>query len=474
MPKPDKTYKNLPDFSASTDMLVLGKIPPQAVSAEEVVLGACLLENGLPRVSDVLLEQMFYKNSHQLLYKAMRELNGEGKPVDMVTVMEYLKSSGDLEDAGGAYYITQLTNRVASASNIEAHAKIVFEKYVLRELIRISTETIRTAYENADAFDLTAQVTSHISKIMGLLNVSDKTIRHIKEPILDLLNQIQLNSKSLNSMTGLNTGFVELNKHTGGLQKGDLIVIAGKTSHGKTALAMNFSINTALLDGATVLIFSLEMSDIQLVSRMLGNISHYNTKQLLVGQLDQNTIDGLTKSSLNLVGTKIYIDKSANTDLDYICNQTTLMKAKIGLDVVIIDYLQLMSSMERNGSDAAYFGGMAKRLKALARQLDIPVVLLSQVRRTQMNRPRLYDLKESGDIGDSADLVIFVYNPSLFGENSVAVNGNEFNSDGVILIDVAKGRSYGTTEFLLNFNKYHQRFENYEVQEFKTNEEVPY
>jgi replicative DNA helicase len=425
-----------------------GKLPPQVIDMEEAVLGAVMLESeSLDHIAKILTPDCFYKEENQRIFTACLALHDKTSPVDILTVTQQLKKTGELELVGGPYYITRLTNRVSSSSNTEYHAKIVFQKYIQRELIRVAGEIYNEAFEDTtDAFDLLEKADSgfnHITK--GIIAGKEVTavIAHTEDAVVDY--KVRKAAKKENKITGTNFGLTALNKKTGGAQKSDLIIIGARPSMGKTAVALCIALNS----DEPGLIFSLEMSTKQLVDRMIISTSDISATKFRDGSLDDHDEGRLNTGKKELDGKPIYIHDTAAITIRQIRAKARNAAKEKKIKWIIIDYLQLCHVDSNNNSfknnreqDLAQISG---GLKALAKELDIPVIALSQLSRKceerPDKRPQLSDLRESGAIEQDADLVLLLFRPEFYGMK----NEKKELIKGVGEIIVAKNRNGGLT-----------------------------
>lgn len=404
------------------------RVPPQNIEAEQAVLGAMLIDKeAIAKASEILTADDFYREAHRVIFNAMLELYNKNEAVDMVTVTEILKRDNKLEDIGGLAYITSLANIVLTAANVKYHADIVAEKSVLRQLVRVSTEIAAMGYEaNDDVGTLLDTAESRILEISNRKKKSDFT------PINDVLMQsVQSIEKLLNNkggLTGLPSGFDDLDKLTSGLQPSDFIILAARPSMGKTALALNIVQNVALRahkkvggEPRSVAFFSLEMSKEQLVNRMLCAEAGIDSQRLRVGEMGDKDWDALWSACDAMSKAHIYIDDTAGITSMEMRSRARRLKAEHGLDLIIVDYLQLMQgSGKRNtsGDRQQEVSEISRSLKALARELNVPVLALSQLSRgveaRQVKRPMLSDLRESGSLEQDADIVAFLYREDYY------------------------------------------------------------
>ncbi|MEM6698535.1 MAG: replicative DNA helicase, partial [Bacteroidota bacterium] len=401
-----KLNKNLRSVSRRNEDLghfVYGKLPPQAPKLEEAILGAIMLDkDALPVVLDILQPTSFYTPAHQKIYKVMMDLFEKTQPIDMLTVTEGLRKSGELDEAGGAYYLAELTSRVASAANIEYHARIVAQKHIQRELIRVSTQTIKNAYEDTtDVFDLLDGAEK------GLFDITQNNLSRSYESMSSLTSKVLKNLEALkdkeDGLTGVPTGFTEIDRLTSGLQKSDLIILAARPGMGKTSYVLSLARNAAADFGKGVAIFSLEMSNEQLVSRILSLEAEISGHKLRNAQLEDYEWQQLHTSIEKMSEAPIFIDDTPGINIFELRAKCRRLKMQHDIQLVIIDYLQLMSGGGDNqkGNREQEVSAISRSLKALAKELSVPVIALSQLSRAVetrggTKRPQLSDLRESG------------------------------------------------------------------------------
>lgn len=404
------------------------RVPPQNIEAEQSVLGAMLIDKeAIAKATEILSADDFYREAHRVIFNAMLELYNKNEAVDMITVTDILRRDNKLEDIGGIAYITSLANVVLTAANVKFHADIVAEKSVLRQLVRVSTEIAAMGYEaNDEVGTLLDTAESRILEIANKKKKSDFT------PIGDvLMNSVQSIEKLLQNkggLTGLPSGFNDLDKLTSGLHPSDFIILAARPSMGKTALALNIVQNVALRahkkvggEPKSVAFFSLEMSKEQLVNRMLCAEANIDSQRLRVGEMGDKDWDSLWEACDVMSKAKIYIDDTAGITVMDMRSRARRLKAEHGLDLIVVDYLQLMQgSGKRNnsGDRQQEVSEISRSLKALARELDVPVIALSQLSRSvearQVKRPMLSDLRESGSLEQDADIVAFLYREDYY------------------------------------------------------------
>lgn len=399
-------------------MKPMEKVPPQNLEAERAILGAVMIDgDAMMNVTDILRPEHFYKEAHKEIFDAALTLYQDGEPVDLVTVGELLKRRKTLEAAGGRAYLGELTGAVVSTANVEQYARIVEEKSVLRSLIKASSDIVEEGYSSERE---TGEILEDAEK--KIFDISQKrqhkNVTHIREVLDRNLAHIQELSKQAGELRGITTGFADLNQLTSGLQKSDLIIIAARPSMGKTAFALNIAVNAAKA-GGKVLLFSLEMSEELLTERMLSAESLVEIKKLREGNLEEEEFQKLSDGSERLNGLEIYIDDTPGIAPTVIKNKCKRMiMEKKGLDLVVIDYLQLMSMEGKTENRTLEISALTRYLKQLAREINCPVVVLSQLSRSVESRtdkrPVLSDLRESGSIEQDADLVMFLYREEYY------------------------------------------------------------
>ncbi len=408
------------------------RVPPQNIEAEQAVLGAMLIDKeAIAKATEVLSADDFYREAHRVIFSAMLELYNKNEAVDMVTVTEILKRDNKLEDIGGIAYITSLANVVLTAANVKYHADIVAEKSVLRQLVRVSTEIAAMGYEaNEDVGTLLDTAESRILEISNRKKKADFT--PINDILMDSVQSIESLLQNKGGLTGIPAGFADLDKLTSGLHPSDFIILAARPSMGKTALALNIVQNVALRahkaiggEPRSVAFFSLEMSKEQLVNRMLCAEAGIDSQRLRVGEMHDEDWTHLWDACDTMSRAKIYIDDTAGITAMEMRSRARRLKAEHGLDLIVVDYLQLMQgSGKRNnsGDRQQEVSEISRSLKALARELDVPVLALSQLSRSvesrQVKRPMLSDLRESGSLEQDADIVAFLYREDYYNPDT--------------------------------------------------------
>lgn len=438
-----RSDKRTTNFSGITSQL--GKLPPQARDLEEAVLGALMLEkDALSMVIDILKPETFYVETHQRIFRSIQQLFQSSSPVDILTVTNQLRQNGELELAGGAYYITELTNRVASAANIEYHARIIAQKYIQRELIQISSEIITNAYEDTtDVFDLLDKAEKN------LFAITEGNLRRESEDMSSLIQksikQIESLKDKKDGLIGVPSGFAELDRITSGWQSSDLIIIAARPAMGKTAFVLSLTRNAALIGKRKIAVFSLEMSSLQLTNRLISAEAELSSDKLRKGKLERHEWEQLIHKVGKLSEASIFIDDTPALNIFELRAKCRRLKAQYDIDMVVVDYLQLMvgSGDSKSGNREQEIGNISRALKSIAKELNVPVIALSQLSRAVETRggnkrPQLSDLRESGSIEQDADMVLFIYRPEYYGYLQDE-EGN--NTEGMAEIIIAKHRN---------------------------------
>ncbi|MFR4384080.1 MAG: replicative DNA helicase [Phascolarctobacterium sp.] len=408
------------------------RIPPQNIEAEQSVLGAMMLDKeAIAKASEILTSEDFYREAHRVIFNAMLELYNKNEAVDMVTITDILRRDNKLEDIGGIAYITALANVVPTAANVKYHADIIAEKSVLRQLVRVSTEIATMGYEGSD--DVGVLLDTAESRILEISNRKKKNdFTQIKDVLMDSVQGLEKLITNKGGLTGLPTGFPDLDKLTSGLHPSDFIILAARPSMGKTALALNIVQNVALRahkqiggEPRSVAFFSLEMSKEQLVHRMLCAEAGIDSQRLRVGEMGDKDWDSLWAACDTMSKAKIYIDDTAGITAMEMRSRARRLKAEHGLDLIVVDYLQLMQGSGRksfSGDRQQEVSEISRSLKALARELDVPVLALSQLSRgveaRQVKRPMLSDLRESGSLEQDADIVAFLYREDYYDKET--------------------------------------------------------
>jgi len=454
--------RKLIDYNSQSLIPSEGRVPPQAVEIEEAVLGAMLIEKeALAKVLEVLDDTAFYKPAHQKIFKALIELFNRSEPVDLITLTEELRRQGELEHVGGEYYLSELTTKVSSAANVEYHAHIVLERALMRQLIQASSEVATRAFsETEDALGLLDEAEQKIFNIseqrMKKSFVAMDTAVH---QTMEMLHSIHGNH---GGVTGVPSGFHKLDELTGGFQSSDFIIIAGRPSMGKTAFALSIARNAALHgDKPTAVgMFSLEMSTQQLVMRLMCAEARVDAHKVRTGRLPEDEWKKLSMSVGRLYKAKIFIDDTPGLNILELRAKARRLKVEHNIGLLIVDYLQLMQGPRNIQSREQEISSISRSLKGLAKELNLPVIALSQLNRSVESRndkrPALSDLRESGAIEQDADVVMFVNRPEMFG-----IQEDEGEStEGLAEIIIGKQRNGPTDTVKLQFIKQYARFEN--------------
>ncbi len=457
--------------------MMFGKVPPQAKDLEEAVLGAIMLEkNAFDVIIEILKPECFYVEANQRIFRAMQGLQQKNSPIDLLTVVEELKFREEIDLIGGPFYVTKLTNSVVSSANIETHARIVLQKFIQRELIRISGEIIGDAYEDStDVFDLLDEAESKLFEITN--NHLRKDYASIDTVLVKTIQRIEDLRTRQDEITGVPTGFSLLDHITYGWQPSDLIVLAARPSVGKTAFALNLARNAALHPTKPTVVgfFSLEMSAGQLVQRILSAESEIWLEKIARGRLEEHEMKQLYKKGIErLASAPIHIDDSAALNIFELRAKCRRLKNKHNVGLIIIDYLQLMSGAgeNRNSNREQEISRISRDLKGLAKELNIPIIALSQLSREVEKRkegnkmPQLSDLRESGAIEQDADMVMFLYRPEYYD-----ITSNELgeSNKGETHVRIAKHRNGQLETIKLKALLHIQKFVEDDGDDFSTN-----
>ena len=431
------------------------RIPPHNLEAEQSVIGAIFLApEAFSTASEILIPEDFYRAGHQRIFAAMMKLSDRGEPIDVVTVTSYLNDVKQLEEAGGVTYLTELAESVPTAANIEYYCRIVEEKAVLRRLIRTATDIVTSSFEREDEVE---DVLNEAEK--GILEVSGKknsgAFKSIKDVLIEVYDNIEQLHLQNDDVTGIATGFRDLDRITSGFQPNDLIIIAARPSVGKTAFALNVAQNVAVNSNNNVAIFSLEMGAEQLVQRMLCAEGNIDAGRLRNGQLEAEDWSRLTMAMGYLSNAGIYIDDTPGIRVSEIRSKCRRLKQEHGLGMILIDYLQLIQgSVGSNENRQQEVSEISRSLKGLARELNVPLIALSQLSRgveaRQDKRPMMSDLRESGSIEQDADIVGFLYRDDYYDK--------ETEKQNIIEIIIAKQRNGPTGTVELAFVKEYNKF----------------
>lgn len=456
MAKRNTTYREKKEEGSE---LVYGRVMPQAVDLEEAVLGAAMLDKGaFSIIVEKLRPESFYLDAHVEIFNVMMELFANSKPIDILTVHEELRKNGKLKSVGGVNYLMDITNKVASAANIEYHAQIIIQKYIQRALIEVSTLTIKDAYEDAkDVLEMLDQAEQQ------LFDITDKNLNTGFQSISAVASQLQKKIEELSqredNLTGVTTGFAELDRITNGWQVSDLIIIAARPAMGKTAFTLSLARNAAA-KGTGVGIFSLEMDNEQLVQRLLSMESMIPASNLRDANLDQDQFNLLHEGVQKLSEMPIFIDDTPAINIFELRAKCRRLKQNHNIGLVVIDYLQLMSAGDKSkrGNREQEISSISRALKGMAKELKVPVIALSQLSRAVETRggdkrPQLSDLRESGAIEQDADIVTFLYRPEYY---DLADNLDTPDNQAEIIISKHRNGSLGSV--MLRFLKQYVKF----------------
>ena len=456
--------------SSQVISLEKGKMPPQAIDLEEVVIGALMIDKkGVDEVIDILHPEVFYKPAHQHIFEAIFNLFENSQPVDLLTVSAQLRKEGKLELVGGEYYLIQLTQKVSSSAHIEFHARIVLQKFIQRSLIKISSEIIEASYdESTDVFDLLDTAESKLYEVtQGNIKRSSETAQSLviqaKKRIEEIANK--------EGLSGVPSGFTKLDKLTSGWQPSDLIIIAARPGMGKTALTLSMARNMAVEHNIPVAFFSLEMSSVQLITRLISSETHLNSEKLRTGNLEKYEWEQLNVKVKGLENAPLFIDDTPSLSIFDLRAKARRLSSQHGIKLIVVDYLQLMTAggSQKGGNREQEISTISRNLKALAKELNIPVIALSQLSRAVetrggSKRPLLSDLRESGAIEQDADIVSFIYRPEYYKIDEWDDDDHSPTAGQAELI-IAKHRNGGLDEIRLKFVGSLGKFENLDSDE---------
>jgi len=450
-----------------------GKLPPQAPEFEEAILGAIMLEKeALKDAMETLQAKHFYVDAHQYVFECMIDIYNDNHPVDILTVTEKLKTKGYLEIVGGPYFIAKLTSRVSSAANLQYHAHIVIQKFIQRELIRISGQTLTDAFDDtADAFKLLDATEKDLYEVKN--DGMKRSYQEISDVMEIAIKQIEANVEKKDGLTGVPSGLKTLDHITAGWQKSDLIILAARPGMGKTALALSMLRNAAVDFHKAVAIFSLEMSAPQLVTRLIASESGLSSEKLKKGQLEDHEWAQLHSKIQRLSKAKIFIDDTPSLPVFELKAKCRRLHSKHNIELVVIDYLQLMrgeDSGNKNGNREQEISYISRSLKALAKELNIPIIALAQLSRDVEKRggdkkPQLSDLRESGSIEQDADMVGFIWRPDYYKFSESGYETDPYMAE----IIIAKHRNGPTDTAKVKYINTLARFDNYDENEAYNN-----
>jgi replicative DNA helicase len=436
--------------------------PPHSVEAEQAVLGGLMLDDAAwDNVADAVIEQDFYRPDHQLIFAAITALAGEGKPCDVVTVSQHLERSGKLENAGGLAYLSAIARDTPSAANVRAYADIVRERSLLRQLIRAGTDIASSVFNNdgESARSLVDRAEQRVFEIAeGTFRRREGAVA-VRQLLPGVIDQIDEWHNNPDKLRGLPTGFTDFDKLTGGLRAGDLVIIAGRPSMGKTTLAVNMAEYAAVHPGtrASVAIFTMEMPSEQVITRMLASIGGVPLNSLRSGKISDDDWVRITGATSQLSEAKIFVDEAPALNPTELRARARRVKREHGLDLIVVDYLQLMQVPGTQENRATEIAEISRGLKALAKELSVPVIALSQLNRgveqREHKKPVMSDLRESGAIEQDADMILLIYREEVYDRNTT--------KKGIAEIDLVKHRNGEIGMFLLTFQGQYTRFANY-------------
>lgn len=442
-----------------------GKIPPQAIDLEEVVLGAMMIDKkGVDEVIDILSPDAFYKDAHKHIFEAIFKLFENSEPVDLLTVSSQLKKDAKLDLVGGDFYLISLTQRVSSSAHIEFHARIILQKFIQRSLIKISNEIIEEAYdETKDVFDLLDQAEAKLYEVtQGNIKKSTETAQSLviqaKKKIEDISNK--------EGLSGIPSGFDKLDKLTSGWQESDLIIVAARPGMGKTALTLSMARNIAVNQNIPVAFFSLEMASVQLITRLISSETGLSSEKLRTGKLEKHEWEQLNVKVKALEKAPLFIDDTPSLSIFDLRAKARRLSSQYGIKLIIVDYLQLMTAggSQKGGNREQEISTISRNLKALAKELSLPVIALSQLSRAVetrggSKRPLLSDLRESGAIEQDADIVSFIYRPEYYKIDEWD-DEERSPTEGQAEFIIAKHRNGGLDNIRLKFIGHLGKFDN--------------
>jgi len=431
------------------------RVPPQNLEAEKSILAAMMvdkiaLQKGLEKVS----ADHFYLERHQIIFKAMLELEDNNQAVDIITLIDKLRTMQKLEEAGGIVYLTEMSSIAPLVSNIGDYCDIVKEKALLREVVSVARNMADKAYSDGEFEEIIDRAEMQFFELSRQRDTKSYSI--IRDVVKETFEQIEENYRTKDQITGLRTGYVDFDDITNGLQPSDLVIIAARPSMGKTALCLNFAQNIALREKANVLFFSLEMASHQLVHRMICSEARVNSQRVRKGYVEQQEWDRIGQAVATLSEAKVFIDDTPGIPILELRSKARRLKSERGVDLIIVDYLQLVTSPHRSENRQQEIAYITRQLKELARELEIPLIALAQLSRQveqrQDKRPMLSDLRESGEIEQTADVVGFIYREDYYDQ--------ETDQKNIAEILISKQRNGPTGRIKLMFNKQFGRFEN--------------
>lgn len=461
---PDNRKKNNEKKGTSPIDPNFAHVQPQAVEIERVVLGALMVDSdAFSVVSELLKPETFYEPRHQKIYEAIRNMNMDERPVDIMTLNDELSKMGEIDKVGGVDYLMEISSQVASAAHVESHARILAEKYMQRQLIHFAGDIETKAYDSSvDVDELMQQAEGSLFQISQ--NNMKQDFTQVAPVVKSAVEILQRAASNKGGLTGIPTGYVGMDEITSGWQASDLVIIAGRPAMGKTSFALSIAKNVAVDYGVPIGFFSLEMNNVQLVNRLISNVCEVSGRKILNGQLDPSDWERLDKRIGRLTDAPIYVDDTPGLSVFELRTKARRLVREKGVKIIMIDYLQLMNANGMKfGSRQEEVSTISRSLKGLAKELDIPVLALSQLSRNVENReglegkrPQLSDLRESGAIEQDADMVLFVHRPEYYHIYQDE-KGNDLH--GMAQIIIAKHRKGSTGDVLLNFRGEFTRFQ---------------
>lgn len=447
--------------------MIDGKVPPQSVDIEEAVLGAMMLERDC-FINNPVKPEWFYKDEHRKIIACIRELVNESVPIDLLQVTKRLRDKGQLEEIGGPLFVTRLTNKVASSIHISFHIRIIQQDYVRRELIRISQKMNQQCYDNSiDIDDIFSDLQNELSNVMSFGSDNSCSYKDATNELIEDLNSPLV--------TGMKTGFSKFDKFAGGFHDSDLIIIAGETSMGKTSLAIT-AVKHCAKHCNSCAVFSLEMTKKQLVARITAQDTGISSKKIMYNNLNRDEKSLVIDKLKQMQNLPIYFDETSTNDIDKICTSIRKLKIKYDISLVLVDYIQDMKGSDTESGIAE----IGRKLKNIAKELNIPVIAISQLARDRNNpKPTISRLRGSGQLEEKADIIMLLYRPEYYGKTYDEPFEN-VPPEGTAQVDIAKGRNVGIGSFILTFNKESTNFYDYEaerdygefIQSIQKNEEV--
>jgi len=450
----------LPAADASRGSIDRLTLPPSSVQAEQALLGGLMLDNSAwDKIAGLVAENDFYRADHRLIFGAIRELSERRQPFDAITLSEYLESRKEAEDAGGLAYLGTLVGATPSAANVADYARIIRDRSLLRQLIEVGNGIVGSAFhtEGRTASELVSEAERQILAVAQRGQRQGTGFVHLKDVLGPTIDRLDALHQSGGSITGVSTGFNRFDDYTAGLQRGDLIIIAGRPSMGKTSLAINIAENAALGARLPVAVFSMEMSVDQLAFRMISSLGRVDQAHLRNGRFAEEDWPRIHGAVRQMAEAKIFIDDTPALTPSEVRSRARRLQREHGLDLIVVDYLQLMQVAGTAENRATEISEISRSLKALARELKVPLIALSQLNRSveqrQDKKPVMSDLRESGAIEQDADLIVFIYRDEVYNANTPR--------KGIADITIAKQRNGPTGEFPLTFLGKYTRFENH-------------